>query len=252
MKRVVVLLVALAGPAQAADPALPLVEQTPARGTATEPEQPEKLPPGVIQRGTLANPKLLADSARGVSAVAGTLGIKPIEKALPYVTELPQGPPGSQAWTERWVVSNGGVSAAIDIRFLEDGAGGATWSIEVPQLASEQKQYVAAAQEFVRHAQAGNVDRMIAITSEKTVRNSDLRQLTDSYRKYVVPRFKGATVAWADSHAVATDETGNRGWDVAGRAEGAESFSFFITVMKEDNKYVVVTLGRREQDNASP
>ena len=252
VKRVVVLLVALAGPAQAADHALPLVEQTPARGTATEPEQPEKLPPGVIQRGTLANPKLLADSALGVSAVAGTLGIKPIEKALPYVTELPQGPPGSRAWTERWVVSNGGVSAAIGIRFLEDGAGGATWSIEVPQPASEQKQYVAAAQEFVRHAKAGNVDRMIAITSEKTVRNSDLRQLTESYRKYVVPRFKGATVTWADSHALATDETGNRGWDVAGRAEGAESFSFFITVMKEDNKYVIVTLGRREQDNASP
>lgn len=251
MKRVVALLLALAGPTQAADPALPFVEQTPARGTATEPEQPEKLPPGVIQRGTLANPKLLADTALGVNAVAGTLGIKPIEKALPYVTELPQGPPGSRAWTERWVVSNGGASAAIDIRFVEDGAGGATWSIEVPKLASEQKQYVAAAQEFVRHAQAGNVDRMIAITSQKTVHNSDLQQLAESYRKYVVPRFKDATVTWSDPHSPATDETGNRGWDVAGRAEGAKSFSFFITVMKEDEKYVVVALGRREPDAPS-
>jgi hypothetical protein len=92
---------------------------------------------------------------------------------------------------------------------------------------------------------------MIAITSQKTVHNSDLQQLTESYRKYVVPRFKDATVTWSDPHSPATDEMGNRGWDVAGRAEGAESFSFFITVMKEDEKYVVVTLGRREPDAPS-
>jgi hypothetical protein len=251
MKTFLALLLVLGGAAQAADPALTPIEQSPARGTATEPEQPEQLPPWAIQRGTLANPKLLADAALGVNAVAGTLGLKPIEKALPYVTELPQGPRGSQGWTERWVVSNGGISADIDIRFVEDGVGGATWSIEVPKLASEQKQYVAAAQEFVRHAQAGNVDRMIAITSQKTVHNSDLQQLTESYRKYVVPRFKDATVTWSDPHSPATDEMGNRGWDVAGRAEGAESFSFFITVMKEDEKYVVVTLGRREPDAPS-
>lgn len=248
MKRVVALWLALGCPAQAADPAPPVGEPPPARGVAAEPEQPEKLPPGVIQRGTLANPKLLADTALGVRAVAGTLGIKPIEKALPYVTELPQGPPGSRAWKERWIVSNAGTSAAIDIRFVEDGAGGATWSIEVPKLASEQKQYVAAAQEFVRQAQAGNVDRMIAMTSTLTVRNSDLRQLSEGYRRHVVPRFKDATVTWADVHSPATDDTGNRGWEVAGRAEGAESFPFFITVMKEDDTYVVVTLGRREQD----
>jgi hypothetical protein len=251
MKPFLALLLVLGGAAQAADPALTPIKQAPARGTATEPEQREQLPPWAIQRGTLANPKLLADAALGVNAVAGTLGIKPVEKALPYVTELPQGPRGSQGWTERWIVSNGGISADIDIRFVEDGAGGATWSIEVPKLASEQKQYVAAAQEFVRHAQAGNVDRMIAITSQKTVRNSDLQQLTESYRKYVAPRFKDATVTWSDPHSPATDETGNRGWDVAGRAEGAESFLFFITVMKEDDKYVVVTLGRREPDALS-
>jgi hypothetical protein len=248
VKLLIAVLLALGTAARAADPALPRIEQAPARATATAPDEREELPPGAIQRGTLANPKLLADSAFGVSAVAGTLGIKPIEKALPYVTELPQGPPGSRFWAERWIVSNGQLSAAIEIHFLEDGVGGATWSIEVPKAASEQKQYVAAAQEFLRQAHAGNVDRMIAITSAKTVRNSDPQQLLESYRKYVVPRFKNATVTWADTHSPATDETGNRGWDVVGRVEGADSFSFFITVMKEDDKYVVVTLGRREAD----
>jgi len=134
--------------------------------------------------------------------LAETLGIKPIEKAQPYVTQLPHGPPGSRVWAEQWIVSNGGISAAIDIHFVEDGVGGATWAIDVPMAASEQKQYVAAAQEFVRQSQAGNVDRMI-------------------------------------------------GWTLDGRVEGTTSFSFFITVMKENDKYVVITLGRRAPDNSS-
>lgn len=251
MKRLSAFFLVLCGHAQAADPAPPAVEQTPAPGAATESDQPQELPPGVIKRGTLANPKLLSDTATGVSAVAGILGIKPVEKALPYLTELPNGRPGSQAWAERWIVSNGGNSVAIDIRFLEDGVGGTTWSIEVPRPPSDQKHYVAAAQAFIREAQAGNVDRMISLTSPMTIRNSDLQQLTESYGTFVVPRFKNATVTWTDPHTLATDDTGNRGWDVAGQAKGDESFSFFITVMKEDDRFVVVTLGRRDPDEAS-
>lgn len=248
MHRLLALLLALGTAAQAADPVPAPVGRAPGRGPAAAPTQPEELPPGVIQRGTLANPKLLSDAALGVSAAAGALGIAPIEKALPYVTALPEGPPGSRAWKERWIVSKGDLSAAIDIRFAEDGAGGATWSIEQPQAAAEQKPFVAAAREFVRQAQAGNVERMIAITSKTTVRNSDPRQLAESYRRYVVPRFSDATVTWADAHAPATDDTGNQGWDVCGEAEGRESFTFFITVMKEDDEYVIVTLGRQEPD----
>lgn len=263
------LLLALSVPAHAADPG-PAPTAPGAIPAETEPA--EVLPPGVVQRGTLANPKLLHDTALGVSAVAGTLGIKPIEQALPYVVEMPQGEPGSRVWAERWVVSQGTKSAAIDIRFQEDGSGGATWSIELPEDApgrdnaapadrgpapqaavdAEQQPYVAAAQEFVRQAQAGKVDRMIGLTSPQTIRNSGRQQLKESYRTYVVPRFKGATVRWADAHVPATDETGNRGWDVVGNAEGAEAFSFFISVMKEKGKYVVVTIGRHEPDDKAP
>lgn len=249
MNRLLALLLALGTAAQAADPAPAPVDRAPDRGPAAAPPQRGKLPPGAIRRGTLANPNLLADVSVGVTAAAGTLGIAPIEKALPYVTALPRGAPGSRSWKERWIVSRGNVSATIDIRFAEDGAGGATWSIEVPQADAEQKHYVAAAQEFVRQAQAGNVDGMIAATSSVTVRNSDPRQLAESYRQFVVPRFKDATVTWADAHTPATDDSGNHGWDVDGQAEGKESFSFFITVMKENGEYVVVTLGRRKPDD---
>lgn len=248
VKRLLMLLLAVGGPVQAADPVSAPAAHKSGPGTLPESERAEPLPPGVIQRGTFANSKLIADTAPGVAGVAATLGIKPVEKALPYVTELPHGPPGSRAWRERWVVSNGGMTATIDIRFVEDGAGGATWSIEVPKVASEQKEYVAAAREFVRLAQAGDVDRMIEHTSVRTIRQSTLKQITESYRTYVVPRFKDAMVTWSGQHSPAIDETGNRGWDVAGRAQGSEAFSFFITVMKEDGRFVVVTLGRRDPD----
>lgn len=248
MKRLFLLVLAVSGPVQAADSDAAAAAQASSRDAIAESEPAGKLPPGVVQRGTLANEKLIKDAARGVGGVAATLGIRPVEKALPYVTQLPQGPPGARTWRERWIVSNGGLSAAIDIHFAEDGAGGATWSIEVPKGDSAQKPYVAAAREFVRLAQAGDVDRMIELTSERTVRQSDRQQVLESYRTYVVPRFKDATVTWADTHAPAVDETGNRGWDVAGDAKGSESFSFFITVVKEDGRFVVVTLGRRDPD----
>ena len=249
------LLIALSVPLRAAEPgaerAAPVAP--PAAGQA-EAAPADDLPPGVVQKGTLANPKLLRDTSVGVAAAAGTLGILSIEKALPYVTQLPQGEPGSRAWAERWVVFQGTTTATIDIRFQEDGAGGATWTIEVPEnakaaAAAELERYVAVAKEFVQQAQAGNVDRMLALTSPQTIRNSGRRQVKDSYRKYVVPRFKAATVRWNDAPVPATDETGNRGWDVVGDAEGSETFSFFVSVMKEKGKYVVVTLGRRNPDD---
>ena len=236
-----------------------------------EAEPAEELPPGVIQKGTLANPKLLRDSALGVNAVAGTLGITRIEKAQPYVTQLPEGAPGSRAWKERWIVFQGDKTAAIDICFSEDGAGAANWSIEVPDKApgpgqdapadraaapqatvdTDQQRSIATAQEFVRLAQAGNISQMIALTSPETIRNSGRQQLQESYRKYVVLRFKAATVRWADAPEPVTDENGNRGWDVVGDAEGTETFSFFISVMREKGRYVVVTLGRRTPDDSA-
>ena len=267
------LLIGLSVPVRAADPgAAPTAPGTPSSATQTESTPGEELPLGAVQRGTLANPKLLRDTAVGVRAAAGALGITRIEKALPYVMQMPQGPHGSRAWKERWIVSQGDASAAIDIRFVEDGAGAANWSIEVPEnapaqsepvpahrgsapqgdVATEQQHSVAAAKEFVRQAQSGNVDRMIEVTSPQTIRNSGRQQVEESYRKYVVPRFKAATVRWAATHAPATDAAGNRGWDVIGEAEGPETFAFFITVMKENGRYVVATLGRHNPDDQTP
>jgi NADPH:quinone reductase-like Zn-dependent oxidoreductase len=93
---------------------------------------------------------------------------------------------------------------------------------------------------------------MMALTSPQTIRNSGRQQVEESYRKYVVPRFKDATVRWSEFQLQVTDETGNRGWDVLGHAEGAETFAFFITIMKEKGTYVVVTLGRHNQDDQTP
>jgi hypothetical protein len=247
--------------------ALLLALSVPARA---ETEPAEDLPPGVIQPGTLANPQLIADTMMGLTATAGAIGIKPIEKIRRYLVQLPTGQPGAQVWKERWVVYQGTKSAAIDIRFQEEGSDGVTWSIMVhkndqgevkplpadrvpPPLGGTERQHsVSTAQEFVRQAQAGNVDRMMALTSPQTIRNSGRQQVEESYRKYVVPRFKDATVRWSEFQLQATDETGNRGWDMIGHAEGAETFAFFITVMKEKGSYVVVTLGRHNQDDQTP
>lgn len=87
------------------------------------------LPPGVLQKGTLANPQLIRDTMAGVAGKAATLGCMKIDSWVPYVLALPHGAPGSRVWRERWIVNCSGRTYPIDIRFNESGMGAADYTI---------------------------------------------------------------------------------------------------------------------------
>ena len=88
------------------------------------------LPPGVLQKGSLANQQLIQDAMRGVVGKAATLGCASIDSYEPYVLAMPQGTPGARVWRERWVVSCSGKTYPINIRFSESGMGSADYVIQ--------------------------------------------------------------------------------------------------------------------------
>ncbi|MFT3792570.1 MAG: hypothetical protein QM741_16235 [Rudaea sp.] len=90
----------------------------------------DALPPGTIQKGSLANPKLISDAMQGVAGKAATLGCEKIDSRQPYVVAKPQGPAGAQVWREKWLVTCAGKTYPIDIRFNQSGADAADWTIE--------------------------------------------------------------------------------------------------------------------------
>jgi hypothetical protein len=89
----------------------------------------EQLPPGTIQQGSLANPKLIRDTMLGAAAKAGGLGCKKIDSVKPYVTALPEGAPGSRVWGERWIFGCAGKTYPVNIRFNESGMDSADYQI---------------------------------------------------------------------------------------------------------------------------
>lgn len=88
------------------------------------------LPAGTIQKGTLANQKLVQDAWLGVSGKAGTLGCRRIDFYEQYAVALPRGNPGSRVWQERWIITCSGKTHPISIAFSEAGLGAANYSIK--------------------------------------------------------------------------------------------------------------------------
>ncbi len=88
----------------------------------------EPLPAGAIQRGTLANQQLIADTKLGVASKVATMGCTSLGDVATYVTQLPTGNPGSRRWKELWIVSGCNHQYPVNIEFAESGKD-ADWTI---------------------------------------------------------------------------------------------------------------------------
>jgi hypothetical protein len=88
----------------------------------------EPLPAGALQRGTLANQQLVADTKLGVASKVATMGCTTLGDVATYVTQLPTGNPGSRRWKELWIVSGCNHQYPVNIEFAESGKD-ADWTI---------------------------------------------------------------------------------------------------------------------------
>jgi hypothetical protein len=99
--------------------------------------------------------------------------------------------------------------------------------------------YRAKAVEFIRYAQAGDVEQMLKITSllSYATQTNSLRSL---YAEQVVPQFTHTEVTWEAHGKPNIDEQKNIGLVFTGTAQGATTFSFDVAVAKENGMIVIL------------
>lgn len=88
----------------------------------------DSLPPGALQRGTLANAKLIEDAKVGVATKVATLGCSSLGDVDTYVLVMPTGAPGHRTWKELWIVAGCGKNYPVTIEFATNGPD-ADWTI---------------------------------------------------------------------------------------------------------------------------
>ena len=105
----------------------------------------------------------------------------------------------------------------------------------------EEPPYREKAEEFIRDAQAGDVGKMLAITSTLSfaTRSDSVRTI---YAQQVVPQFASTTVTWNAHGRGNIDEHNNAGLMFTGTARGKTTFSFDVVVMKENGKLVIINI----------
>jgi hypothetical protein len=105
----------------------------------------------------------------------------------------------------------------------------------------EEPAYREKAMEFVRYAQAGEVQKMLAITStlSHATQTDSIRTL---YAEQVVPQFEGTQVTWEPRVKHSHDEDYNPNLRILGTARGKKTFHFTVTVAKERGTLVVINI----------
>ena len=97
------------------------------------------------------------------------------------------------------------------------------------------------AMEFVRYAQAGDVQQMLAISSPLSYA-TQTDSLRTVYAESVVPQFRGAVVTWGARDVPISDENNNVGIAFIGNAQGTKIFSFDVGVYKENGRFVIANI----------
>lgn len=109
----------------------------------------------------------------------------------------------------------------------------------------EEINYRNKAMEFIRYAQAGDVQQMLADTSPLSYASDNGTTILKIYADEVVPQFQNAIVTWNARSVPNVDEKNNVGLVITGTAQGKKTFSFDIAVSYENGKFVVANIRKR-------
>jgi hypothetical protein len=113
----------------------------------------------------------------------------------------------------------------------------------------EESSYREVAMNFIRFAQAGDVERMIEITSPLMYSADTHYTVRTGYTEQVIPQFHGTVVTWDPHGRPFTDDQYNAGLMFTGTAHGQKSFSFDLMVEKENGKLVIMNMRKHHWYN---
>src|SRR5262249_34252907 len=106
----------------------------------------------------------------------------------------------------------------------------------------DEASYRETAMQFIRYAQAGDVQQMLAMTSPQRYATDSGSSVRKIYAEQVVPQFQGAVVTWNSKSGLCTDEQKHPGLMFTGTAHAKKTFSFDVAVYKENDKLVVTNI----------
>lgn len=101
---------------------------------------------------------------------------------------------------------------------------------------------------FVRYAQEGNIEKMIAMTSKKTL-SLQGQEVRASYSQRVIPALRGSRVSWDEGSKLVLDSDYNPGFEFSGTAYGNERFPLYIVLFEENGEIVIANIRRTEKVN---
>lgn len=263
-----------------------VAEEPPGAGSgrpASEANREAGLPDGTIREGTLGNAKLIHDAKVGVAAQMAIIDMAMPSKVAMYVVQDAAGDPGACCWREKWFVTDvKDQIGMIDLLFIEDGSGGATWLVETASkveggeikrtgdgeqaaamrdmapdaleavVRADSERYVATAKKFMELSIAGKVHEMITITSPMTIAMYGLGGIHEKYAKNYLPACKDATVEWDEDFVVMSDETGNIGIELTGKLNGKKPYRIHVRVTREGGRHVVIGFDAKRPVEAEP
>lgn len=127
---------------------------------------------------------------------------------------------------------------------FRDSANTVVKRVEILFGPDEEANYREKAAEFIRYAQADDVQQMLAVTSSRShaTQSDSVRTV---YAEQVVPQFQEVTVTWDAQGMPITDETKNVGLKFVGTVHGKKTYSFEVAVYKENGKLVVANIRKK-------
>jgi len=128
---------------------------------------------------------------------------------------------------------------------FDDSANTVAKRIEILFGQDEAINYRNKAMEFIRYAQADDVQQMLAIKSPLS-RATETDSMYSLYADQVVPQFQDVVVTWDARSVPIVDEKNNVGLMITGTTRGKKSFSFDLAVYKENGKFVVANIRKHD------
>jgi hypothetical protein len=124
---------------------------------------------------------------------------------------------------------------------FDDSANTVAKQVEIIIGSDDELGYGAKAAEFIRYAQAGDVQQMLKVTSSLT-HATETDSVRTVYAEQVVPQFQDATVTWNSESTPTIDEKKHVGLVFTGTAQGKKTFSFDVAVYKENGDLVIANI----------
>ena len=124
---------------------------------------------------------------------------------------------------------------------FDDSANTVVKQVEIIIGPDDEISYGAKAAEFIRYAQAGDVQQMLKVTSSLS-HATESDSVRTVYAEQVVPQFQDATVIWNSEGTPTIDEKKNVGLVFTGTAQGKKTFSFDVAVYKENGELVIANI----------